>query len=170
MYSKFATPRRWTFLVTGSNPDLLLGPRPRRDSLVKHNIPVKTVLTLLKLEEGAELLGAWANQGGYAWRWWPLDARPHSTVMSPVEKFLIAGKKIKEALENGPTYVHCAAGIHRTGMAAYTYYRVEERQSTAEAYDSVVSHRSVIGTDAKEKLEWLEEQLQSASITMPLVS
>lgn len=100
--------------------------------------------------------------GGYKWVWWPLDARPYSTQMSSVDRFVNAGYKIEEALKHGTVYVHCAAGIHRTGMATYAYYRICEKQSAEDARASVIAHRSVIGTDAQEKLDWLEEQLEHA--------
>lgn len=142
------------------NHNLILGPRPKHASIIHQRLPVHTIICLLKANEGANDLGVLCRDKGYEWVWWPLDARPHSDDMSPVAKFVIAGKKIAEALKDGSVYVHCAAGIHRTGMAAYSYYRLEEHLSAEEARDTVIAHRNVIGIDAKEKLDWLEEQIE----------
>lgn len=146
------------------NSHIILGPRPTPHALKAHSIPANTILTLLKEAENPNLIRIAAMAGSYKWVWWPLDARPHSTQMSSVGRFINAGYKIEEALKDGAVYVHCAAGIHRTGMACYAYYRIVEQQSAEDARASVVSHRSVIGTDAKEKLDWLEEQLAATKL------
>jgi protein-tyrosine phosphatase len=82
------------------------------------------VVTLLAEREGARELGAAVERAGLAWTWLPLDnGRPPPDA---VRARLLAGlPAIVDALRAGESVlVHCAAGIHRTGMVTYALLRL----------------------------------------------
>jgi hypothetical protein len=81
------------------------------------------VLTLLQGNEGALEIGDKVKRSGMNWIWFPFSAsRPHEGVelikvmdlYSQLAIMLSAGDKI---------YIHCSAGIHRTGMITYGLLR-----------------------------------------------
>ena len=83
------------------------------------------LVTLLAAREGAERIGALAQEAGLAWTWLPLDSgRPPTdeAAWSQVAQGLIA---LAARLDAGESLaLHCSAGIHRTGMIAYALLRV----------------------------------------------
>lgn len=112
---------QWVDLAGGR---LSVGPRPKlrglgalRDSGVTH------LATLLSAQEGAEELGAAARAAGLAWVWLPLaNGDPPGLAQTP--EVLAVLDAWGEVLAGGACiYLHCAAGIHRTGMIAYALMR-----------------------------------------------
>lgn len=99
---------------------LALGPRPRvralpglRDAGATH------LATLLSEPEGARDVGEAAARAGLAWLWLPLpNGDPPAQARTPE---LLATLDAWLALLSGGAaiYLHCAAGIHRTGMIAH---------------------------------------------------
>ncbi len=84
---------------------------------------VTAVVTLLQENEGAEDIGRQANKVEINWVWFPFsasnpldgeDAWKVSELYKNLEAQLNAGGKI---------YLHCSAGIHRTGMITYGLLR-----------------------------------------------
>lgn len=132
---------------------LLIGPRPTKKALLTHRIPVRSIVTLLKDTEGAQDVGSWAISGGYTWYHEPCDARPWLDTLSPVSTWLDAAYSLDIALSRGAVYLHCAAGIHRTGIVAYTYFREYQHLTHSEAWGKLVAMRPVIGTDMGDKLD-----------------
>jgi protein-tyrosine phosphatase len=81
------------------------------------------VLTLLQGNEGALEIGDKVKRSGMKWIWFPFSAsRPHEgdelikviDLYSQLAILLSGGDKI---------YIHCSAGIHRTGMITYGLLR-----------------------------------------------
>lgn len=112
---------RWVDLAGGR---LAIGPRPKvrglgalRESGATH------MATLLSSREGAEELGAAARAAGLAWLWLPLpNGDPPGPDRTP--EVLAILDAWGEVLASGACiYLHCAAGIHRTGMIAYALMR-----------------------------------------------
>ncbi len=101
---------------------LSLGPRPklrRVERLAHHG--ATHVLTLLSERERVTSLEEATREAGMEWLWFPLrggtppqDARAVEVLFRSLDRALEGGAKI---------YVHCAAGIHRTGMITYAYLR-----------------------------------------------
>ncbi len=90
------------------------------------------VLTLLQENEGAAAIGLQAKNAGMDWIWFPFSAsKPPDdkiTVLNLYEELaglLRAGGKI---------YLHCSAGIHRTGMITFglLQYLGLEKQAAME--------------------------------------
>lgn len=81
------------------------------------------VLTLLHDDEGASSIGSQAGKVNINWIWFPFSAsNPHSgkdfddvyEIFKQLGNLLSVGNKI---------YIHCSAGIHRTGMITYGLLR-----------------------------------------------
>ncbi len=84
---------------------------------------VSAVLTLLQENEGAAAIGQGVERAGMQWIWFPFSAsRPHQGDDKEHVRDLYAN--LKTLLDDGATiYVHCSAGIHRTGMITYGLLR-----------------------------------------------
>ncbi|WP_339608858.1 hypothetical protein [uncultured Roseivirga sp.] len=81
------------------------------------------ILTLLSKSEGAEQIKILTSKAELGWLWFPMEnakpiseerAEELSTLFSSMEEILEKGGKI---------YLHCSAGIHRTGMISYAFLR-----------------------------------------------
>jgi protein-tyrosine phosphatase len=103
---------------------LAIGHRPRIKSLPGfRNQGATHVLTLLAETEGAADIGAAVKKAGISWIWFPLESAtpPGEELLSDVR---LLYQRLGEALSSaGSIYVHCSAGIHRTGMIAYGLLR-----------------------------------------------
>lgn len=96
---------------------LALGHRPKKSALVALASEGCThVLTLMAEREGAPQVGEFSRATGLRWLWFPLDngdplpaarARDAHDLLDQLTSLLHAG---------GSVFVHCSAGIHRTGM------------------------------------------------------
>jgi protein-tyrosine phosphatase len=96
---------------------LAVGPRPGRRTLPALRAATD-VLTLLSEKEGAPAIKAEVENMGL--RWWNLPL-PNGRPFGPDNDDGIAALfvELKQRLAGGGRiYVHCAAGIHRTGMIA----------------------------------------------------
>lgn len=81
------------------------------------------VLTLLNENEGAKLIGKQLNNVSIEWIWFPFSA---SNPLEGDDKILVINlyKQLQVLLEaGGKIYIHCSAGIHRTGMITYGFLR-----------------------------------------------
>lgn len=105
--------------------NLYIGPRPSHKELARHIIPADVVVTLLTDQENAQLLGTYAEMGGYRW-----EHRPLSGVRGiewDVDEYILGiAQDIRDMLIAGQdVYIHCAAGVHRTGTVAINILRLE---------------------------------------------
>src|SRR4051794_34645847 len=94
---------------------LALGPRPGRRTLPALRTATD-VLTLLSEKEGADDIRVQVENMGL--RWWSLpllNGQPFGPEKDePIAALFV---QLKERLAGGARlYIHCAAGIHRTGM------------------------------------------------------
>ena len=104
---------------------LKVGPRPKLK--VIERLGTTHVITLQRPEEGAEGIGEACKNLGIKWSMYPLDSRD-STLYSPssgaqeMAKVVEAAKKVETLISEGErVFMHCAAGIHRTGMVTFTW-------------------------------------------------
>ena len=115
------------------------------------------LLTLLQENEGAAAIGKQTETVNIAWIWFPFSAsRPHEgeaiaevySLYNQLSDLIIDGAKI---------YIHCSAGIHRTGMITYGFLRFLGKSST-EAFEILKSLRAVtadqVGAD---RLLWADQ-------------
>ena len=76
------------------------------------------VVTILSEKEGAPIIGNLVREAGMRWIWIPL-ASGHPPHKIPAEL-----NELEEAIQNGASvFLHCSAGMHRTGMIALAVLR-----------------------------------------------
>lgn len=100
---------------------LSIGHRPSKRKLDDLAILGATHIgTLLTESEGANEVGKIARKVGLGWEWCPVEgAKISDPAIAPQLKKSI--ESLTSLLEDEGTslYIHCSAGIHRTGMIAY---------------------------------------------------
>jgi hypothetical protein len=81
------------------------------------------IVTLLHENEGALQIGTQTQQAGIDWIWFPFSAsKPHEQY--DTIKVLQLYNQLQLLLKSGGNiYIHCSAGIHRTGMVTYGLLR-----------------------------------------------
>lgn len=103
---------------------IAMGHRPRRKAI--ESMPaagVTHVVTLLSEAEGAPSIGADVKRAGLVWIWLPL-ANAEPPAPSRLEDIKKGLATIKTALSGrGSIFLHCSAGIHRTGMITFALLR-----------------------------------------------
>jgi hypothetical protein len=76
------------------------------------------VVTLLSEKEGAKQIGDVVRECGVRWIWVALASG------NPPKKIPDGLREIEEALQGGfSVFLHCSAGMHRTGMIAFAVLR-----------------------------------------------
>jgi protein-tyrosine phosphatase len=118
LYQAIATDVNWVevqqgFLAIGHKP----GGKISLEGLQKEG--TAAVVTLLNENEGAALIGKQATKFDIEWIWFPFSAsKPHQgTELNLVYDLYF---RLSGLLNEGKkVYIHCSAGIHRTGMITY---------------------------------------------------
>ena len=112
---------RWVKMLSGS---LAIGHRPKLSAMkTLREQGASHVLTLLSDAEGARTVGGAARREGIQWLWFPMSsASPPNDARLPEVRDIF--ERIIDVLKDGGRiYVHCSAGIHRTGMFVYGLLR-----------------------------------------------
>ena len=112
----------WSWVAIGGGK-LAIGHRPKVKTLAALAEDGAThVLTLLSEREGAIEICDAARAAGLVSIWLPLaSARPDEADESAVRATLKAVRAV--LMSGGGVFVHCSAGIHRTGMIALALLR-----------------------------------------------
>ncbi len=139
----------WVDLLKGQ---LSIGHRPSAKLMVDLKLQGAThVLTLLCENEGALDIEMLADKQSLKWLWFPMNsATPPEKSREQELKALF--KTMEESLnKNAKIYIHCSAGIHRTGMISYAFLRFigqsnqlalrTLKELRKETSDNVGSHR-----------------------------
>lgn len=143
---------RWVDVAGGR---LSVGPRPKIKALAEmREAGVTHLVTLLCEGEGARDLGAAARAAGLAWLWLPLRngdppaTSEHATITAALDTWALL-------LASGAAlYIHCAAGIHRTGMLTHALLR-RTGHSPEAARDLLARLRQLTAAEAgAHRLEW----------------
>lgn len=118
---------------------------------------VTAVLTLLQEKEGAPAIGKALERVSIEWLWFPFSAsKPYEGKQA--REVLELFRRMEELLQSGnKIYIHCSAGIHRTGMVTYGFLRYlgQERPT---ALGSLQKLRKVTAEQAgEERLQWGEQ-------------
>jgi protein-tyrosine phosphatase len=101
---------------------LALGHRPKKTAFkALREAGATAVLTLLSDREGARGLQDLAVRAGLKWIWLPLENGSPADRDTDVRTAFVAVRTMLEG--GGRVFVHCSAGIHRTGMIAYALLR-----------------------------------------------
>ena len=136
---------------------LAIGHRPKIKALKEFYIEGTThILTLLSEREGALDIKKAAISNGLAWEWLPLaNAKPPEDEMLAmiIESF----SKCKQHLKGGAKiYIHCSAGIHRTGMITYAMLKYLGH-SHEESKELLVRMRQLTGEGVgQDRIEWAD--------------
>lgn len=134
---------------------LAIGHRPGRKMITGLPMAGAThVVTLLGETEGAESIGRDSQRAGLKWIWIPLDSG-EPPVPERAAEMRAKLVEVDEALDaGGSLYLHCSAGIHRTGMVTHALLRLRGL-SASEAATKLGQLRSVTAEGVGEhRLAW----------------
>ncbi len=132
---------------------LVLGPRPKLKKIAGRDEEV--IFTLLTVKEDAEDVGHVARAGGKIWCWHPLSVR-HRDFSSWADWVTAVNNLDQHLGMNYTVYLHCAAGIHRTGCVTYLLFR-KHGYSPGNARAAVFNLRPIIEDQINSKFDDIEE-------------
>jgi protein-tyrosine phosphatase len=121
---------------------LVLGPRPGKKSKTKMSaMGLSHVCTLLSEHEKPAIIEKIANELGCRWLWLPISGG-HLDVLRALDLEAMISQLAASITETAAPriYLHCAAGIHRTGFFASVLLRL---QPVADVEASLVALRPV---------------------------
>jgi len=144
--------------VSVDGGSLAIGHRPKLKSLrTLAEEGFTHVVTLLSDREGAATIGRAAQAAGLGWIWIPLASAAPDDEPDTLDAVRVAFGEIEQALQSGgKVFLHCSAGIHRTGMItnAFLRYLGYDRQ---KARTILCSLRELTANEVGEaRLEWGE--------------
>jgi len=84
---------------------------------------ITTILTLLNENEGAKSIQSGAEKEGIKWIWFPFSASTPPQGEASQRVWELYARLKSELEESNCIYIHCSAGIHRTGMVTYGLLR-----------------------------------------------
>ncbi|QEC75864.1 protein-tyrosine phosphatase family protein [Mucilaginibacter ginsenosidivorax] len=105
------------FLAIGHKP----GGKISLDGL-KHD-GATAIITLLHENEGAVQIGTKTKQAGMEWLWFPFSASKPNEQYDTTNVLKLFNQLQLLLKGGGKIYIHCSAGIHRTGMITYGLLR-----------------------------------------------
>jgi len=115
---------------------------------------VTHIITLLSQKEGALQVKKAAEANGIEWLWLPLEnAQPPAAERQSEIRSIFSQWQALLA-QGAYLYIHCAAGIHRTGMIAYAFLRYLTYSPT-ESHQFLKSLRQVTSEQVGyQRLHW----------------
>jgi len=118
-----------------------------------------TVLTLLSTAEEAQRVGAAVVNAGLIWHWFE-QANGQNLLVPQRFELLRKLQEVNREIDAGSwVLIHCAAGMHRTGMAAYALLRLRGLDRDT-ALDLMQQMRPVTREGVGEtRLGWVETWL-----------
>lgn len=141
-----------------------IGPRPGKKSKQTINEDgVTHILTLLSVQENAAISGNIAKELNATWLHFPIAGGKLETLEKIEIPTLFNCINEAKLCDNSKLYIHCSAGIHRTGFIAYLLLRqqghsddsaklelAQIRQVTA---DQVGEHRLLLAKKMYESMQ-----------------
>jgi protein-tyrosine phosphatase len=153
-------PISWIQVGTGR---LALWPRPKIKYTYKlKEIGCTRVVTLLSEREGALQIGHAVEEANLSWTWLPLrDGQP--PVGRTKSLVVVELERLSGYLDQGESIlIHCAAGIHRTGMIVYALLRLRG-YSEAEALELISLMRTHTSLGIRQKhIDWGNQLMREA--------
>ena len=139
---------------------LSIGGKPGVDRLAElAKLNTDTVVTLLKTnEKGVDEIKAELATSGTDWIWFPLSASELSLSDDTREKINAVYRQLIDKLNHGERiFIHCAAGVHRTGSFTNGLLR-KIGYSSAESKQLIKEMRPVTALEAvKRHWDWSEK-------------
>lgn len=126
---------------------IAVGHRPKRLTIkAMPELGITHVLTLLSEYEQGKGIGTRVERMGLTWFWLPLvTAKPPTRDRDEEIVRLFANMEIA-LKEEARIFIHCSAGIHRTGMISYGFLR-SLGWSVAEAEEGLATLRPITGKE-----------------------
>jgi hypothetical protein len=118
-----------------SRGGLVIGPRPgKRSKGSLRSLHLSHVCTLLSARENPDAVASIAQELGCRWIWLPM-AGGQPSLLAKVDVPGLLGQFIAALADVAEprVYLHCAAGIHRTGFFASILLRLEAVHDVAAA-------------------------------------
>ena len=141
--------------VSVLNGALAIGPRPRLKKLMDYReFGTSHIWTLLSEKEGALDIKKASKKAGLEWLWLPLvNGKPPEEAL--FSEIIECFSECKAALQDGALiYLHCSAGIHRTGMISYALLRYLN-YSESESLKKIEGMRALTHEGVgSERLQW----------------
>ena len=139
--------------------DLHVGPRPGKKSrAMLEALKPSHILTLLAVREQVRPIEKIAGDIGAEWRHFPIDGGKLDALerVSLRELFDLISN-IETTSERARIYLHCSAGIHRTGFIAYILLR-RDGLTRDEALSALKTEREVTFEQVgMERIDFAEE-------------
>ena len=119
-----------------------------------------TVFTILGKNEGAEKLGTEILEAGIDWVWLELpNANPPSKQkdsmllekLNVIKNKLVSGEKV---------YIHCSAGLHRTGMISFALLRLCNYNWSDALNKLNESRPATVNEMTAERLQWVDKFIE----------
>ena len=113
--------------------ELFIGPRPGKKSLAGlEEMRLTHCCTLLSEREDARAISKFCRKLGCEWVWLPMEGGRLEVLEAADVGALL--RSLEAAIGDEPApriYLHCSAGIHRTGFFAYVLLRASGLEATA---------------------------------------
>ncbi len=134
---------------------IIIGHRPGKRTIRALGCKgVTHVITLMSEAEGAKSIEQAVREANMGWIWFPMKtgAPPGKKRIPELQRLFV---ELSTALKSGGmVYVHCSAGIHRTGMIVYAFLRYSGIP-VVQARDMLKSLRLVTAESVgEERLAW----------------
>lgn len=146
----------WTPVLNG---EIAIGHKPGGKISFEglKNEGATTILTLLHENEGAVQIRKEVEKAGIKSIWFPFSAsKPHTgeSIQYVIDLF----ENLSLLIQNGDKiYIHCSAGIHRTGMITYGFFRYLGYDKN-KAYILLKNIRAVTAEQVgEERLQWADQ-------------
>ncbi|MEO0881194.1 MAG: tyrosine-protein phosphatase [Pseudomonadota bacterium] len=113
-------------LDTLSSANLVIGPRPGKKSVDRlAGLELTHCCTLLGEKEDPRAIERICQRMGVHWIWLPIAGGGEEALKAaPIEEYIDTVSAAIAGVANPKIYLHCSAGIHRTGYIAYIFLRI----------------------------------------------
>lgn len=112
------------------------------------------ILTLLSENEGSRDIKILSDKSGMGWLWFPMQSAGFPSE-ERYQELVTLFKEMKNILEDGgKIYIHCSAGIHRTGMITFAFLRfigLSREEAQAKLAELRPTTSDGVGED---RMEW----------------
>lgn len=106
--------------------NLIIGPRPGKKSFDRlSQLELTHCCTLLGEKETPQVIEKICGRLGCNWLWLPVTGGGLETLqVTPMANHILSLHNALVDVDNPKIYLHCSAGLHRTGYVAYILLRV----------------------------------------------